>query len=99
MPIICICNDKYNQKLKSLRNHCLELDYRRGPAFPKPNHKAIAWSWTVGAALPPVPSCCFVTMRLEHGISSEPVYLRCLPHAYGTAGGCCSSQLLLQLAA
>lgn len=32
MPIICICNDKYNQKLKSLRNHCLELDYRFGPA-------------------------------------------------------------------
>ncbi|CAK0781580.1 hypothetical protein CVIRNUC_005412 [Coccomyxa viridis] len=29
LPIICICNDKYNQKLKSLRNHCLELDYRR----------------------------------------------------------------------
>ena len=28
LPIICICNDKYNQKLKSLRNHCLELDYR-----------------------------------------------------------------------
>ena len=31
LPIICICNDKYNQKLKSLRNHCLELDYRCGP--------------------------------------------------------------------
>ena len=28
LPIICICNDKYNQKLKSLRNHCLELDFR-----------------------------------------------------------------------
>ena len=31
LPIICICNDKYNQKLKSLRNHCLELDYRYVP--------------------------------------------------------------------
>ena len=31
LPIICICNDKYNQKLKSLRNHCLELDYRSAP--------------------------------------------------------------------
>lgn len=29
IPIIAICNDKYNQKLKSLRNHCLELEYRR----------------------------------------------------------------------
>ena len=29
IPIICICNDKYNQKLKSLRNHCIEMDYRR----------------------------------------------------------------------
>ena len=31
LPIICICNDKYNQKLKSLRNQCLELDYRSAP--------------------------------------------------------------------
>ena len=31
LPIICICNDKYNQKLKSLRNHCLELDFRCAP--------------------------------------------------------------------
>ncbi|CAL8468443.1 g7983 [Coccomyxa elongata] len=29
LPIICICNDKYNQKLKSLRNSCLELDFRK----------------------------------------------------------------------
>jgi hypothetical protein len=29
VPIICICNDKYNQKLRSLRNHCLELEFRR----------------------------------------------------------------------
>eukprot|EP00775_Hariotina_reticulata_P011005 gene11005-11159_t len=29
IPIICICNDKYSQKLRSLRNHCLELDYRK----------------------------------------------------------------------
>ncbi|KAG2439222.1 hypothetical protein HXX76_004584 [Chlamydomonas incerta] len=29
IPIICICNDKYNQKLKSLRNHCLELEFRK----------------------------------------------------------------------
>ena len=29
VPIICICNDKYNMKLKSLRNHTLELDYRK----------------------------------------------------------------------
>lgn len=30
VPIICICNDKYNQKLKSLRNSTLELDFRSG---------------------------------------------------------------------
>lgn len=28
VPIICVCNDKYAQKLRSLRNHCLELDFR-----------------------------------------------------------------------
>lgn len=28
VPIIAICNDKYSQKLRSLRNHTLELDYR-----------------------------------------------------------------------
>jgi replication factor C subunit 1 len=28
VPIICIANDKYSQKLKSLRNHCLELDFK-----------------------------------------------------------------------
>lgn len=28
VPIICICNDKYNQKLRSLRNSTLELDFR-----------------------------------------------------------------------
>ena len=31
VPIICICNDKYNQKLRSLRNHTVELDYRCEP--------------------------------------------------------------------
>ena len=35
LPIICICNDKYNQKLKSLRNHCLELDFRSTPCSAK----------------------------------------------------------------
>ncbi|EFJ40860.1 DNA replication factor C complex subunit 1 [Volvox carteri f. nagariensis] len=29
IPIICICNDKYNQKLRSLRNHCMELEFRK----------------------------------------------------------------------
>eukprot|EP00798_Chlamydomonas_sp_ICE-L_P032096 gene32096-biopygen9572 len=28
VPIICICNDKWNLKLKSLRNYCVELDFR-----------------------------------------------------------------------
>lgn len=28
VPILAICNDKYNQKLRSLRNHTLELEYR-----------------------------------------------------------------------
>ena len=32
VPIIAICNDRYNQKLKSLRNSCMELEYRCGPA-------------------------------------------------------------------
>ncbi len=34
IPIICICNDKYNQKLRSLRNHCMELEFRK-PTVPQ----------------------------------------------------------------
>ena len=33
VPIICICNDKYSQKIKSLRNHCMELDFRKPTAM------------------------------------------------------------------
>lgn len=29
IPIICICNDKYSQKLKSLINYCLPLPFRK----------------------------------------------------------------------
>jgi len=29
VPIICICNDRYSQKLKSLVNHCFALNYRK----------------------------------------------------------------------
>lgn len=29
IPIICICNDRYSQKLKSLINYCLPLNYRK----------------------------------------------------------------------
>lgn len=29
IPIICICNDRYSQKLKSLVNYCLLLTYRK----------------------------------------------------------------------
>lgn len=29
IPIICICNDRYNQKLKSLVNYCLPLNFRK----------------------------------------------------------------------
>ena len=55
LPIICICNDKYNQKLKSLRNHCLELDFRCKPCSSSlcilvpPSHAWHALCLTVGA--------------------------------------------------
>ena len=29
VPIIAICNDKYATKLKSFKNHCMELDFRK----------------------------------------------------------------------
>ncbi|CAL4983987.1 unnamed protein product [Urochloa decumbens] len=29
IPIICICNDRYSQKLKSLVNYCLMLNFRK----------------------------------------------------------------------
>lgn len=36
IPIICTCNDKYNQKIKSLVGHCMELN------FEKPSKQQIA---------------------------------------------------------
>ena len=35
-PIICICNDRQDSKVKSLANHCIDLK------FSKPNHSLIA---------------------------------------------------------
>lgn len=29
IPIVCICNDRYSQKLKSLVNYCLMLNFRK----------------------------------------------------------------------
>ncbi|KAF3651342.1 Replication factor C subunit 1 [Capsicum annuum] len=29
IPIICICNDRYSQELKSLMNYCLPIDFRK----------------------------------------------------------------------
>lgn len=29
IPIICICNDKYSQKLRSLKNYCMDMEFRR----------------------------------------------------------------------
>ena len=29
VPIICICNDRQSQKVRSLANHCLDLKYKR----------------------------------------------------------------------
>jgi replication factor C subunit 1 len=28
VPIVCICNDRHNQKIKSLVNYCLDLRFR-----------------------------------------------------------------------
>lgn len=33
VPIIAICNDKYSTKLRSLRNHCVELDFHKPTAL------------------------------------------------------------------
>ena len=35
VPIVAICNDRYHQKLKSLRNHCLELTFSCAPCLPR----------------------------------------------------------------
>ncbi|GAQ91039.1 Putative replication factor C subunit [Klebsormidium nitens] len=29
IPIICICNDRYSQKIRSLTNYCLQLNWRK----------------------------------------------------------------------
>lgn len=29
IPIICICNDRQNDKIKSLANHCVDLKFRK----------------------------------------------------------------------
>jgi replication factor C subunit 1 len=33
MPIVCICNDYYDPKIKSLRNHCLDLRFSKPTAI------------------------------------------------------------------
>ena len=43
VPIICICNDKYSQKLKSLRNYTVELDFRYATvAFGSPSRPLLS---------------------------------------------------------
>lgn len=32
VPIICICNDLFSDKVKSLKNHCLDMRFQRPPA-------------------------------------------------------------------
>lgn len=57
MPILCICNDKYSQKLKSLKNHCIELEFRKPP-----NPSVVKRMQEVGAAERSTHSlliCCF----------------------------------------
>lgn len=29
VPIICICNDRYNQKIKSLSNYCKDIQFHK----------------------------------------------------------------------
>ena len=29
IPIVCICNDRFHPKLKSLVNHCVDLRFRK----------------------------------------------------------------------
>ena len=29
VPIICICNDRANQKIRSLANHCLDIKFHK----------------------------------------------------------------------
>lgn len=29
LPIVCICNDKYKTSLRSLKNHCLEINWSK----------------------------------------------------------------------
>lgn len=29
IPIICICNDAWSQKIRSLKNYCLELTFHK----------------------------------------------------------------------
>jgi replication factor C subunit 1 len=41
IPIICICNDAWSQKLRSLKNYCLELVYAR-PTKPQIKGRMIA---------------------------------------------------------
>lgn len=38
MPIICICNDYYDAKIKSLRNHCLDMRFSK-PTVCTPPYK------------------------------------------------------------
>lgn len=55
VPVIAICNDKYHQKLRSLRNHCLELEFRCFCANPPP----LPLSFSINDELSnPIRFCC-----------------------------------------
>jgi hypothetical protein len=75
IPIICICNDKYNQKLRSLRNKvcCVCGQQRRRPAcrfdaqFPpsRPGHAFIMIAvFACCACMPCVSSLCQTSAHL-----------------------------------
>ena len=63
IPIICICNDKWNQKLQSLRNHCLELDFKRPTALQVWSGTGLVWM-PVFSDVPIVPP--HPTLSLPH---------------------------------
>jgi len=82
IPIVCICNDKYKQSLKSLKNHCLELEWRRPTKVQvaaRLNRVCAAEGLSLNAVRPARPSCA--RAQLLRALCAAACAPRSRPHA------------------
>ena len=74
VPIICICNDKYSQKLKSLRSYTVELDFRCAAVsfwLPQPTIDVLATSCLVHSFIHDTPGSDLLVSDTVPGVSAN----------------------------